>query len=147
MVKKVAVIPSKSVPQGLSAMLRLSPDGDFEKVVAEMNQALGDVDTGEITIATRSVEINGVQVEKGHVIALLNGALVCSCENLECATLTLLEKADTRTKERITFFYGAGLHVNELNALIDKIRTEFPTHEIEVHEGGQPHYTLIISLE
>jgi DAK2 domain fusion protein YloV len=147
MVKKVAIVPSKSVPQGLSAMLRLSPDGDFDKVVAGMNNALGDVDTGEITVATRSVEVNGVQVEKGQVIALLNGKLVCSCENVECATLGLLEKADTRMKERITFFYGAGLHANELNILVDKIRAEFPTHEIEVHEGGQPHYILIISLE
>ena len=75
-VKKVAVIPSRSVPQGLAAMMRLIPDGDFESVVAEMTGALDDVETGEVTIATRSVEIDGVQVEEGQIIALHNGKLV-----------------------------------------------------------------------
>ena len=72
-VKKVAVIPSRSVPQGLAAIMRLIPDGDFDNVVTEMNQALDDVETGEITIATRSVEIDNVQVHEGEIIALHNG--------------------------------------------------------------------------
>jgi uncharacterized protein len=69
-VKRVAVIPSKTVPQGLSAMLRLNPEGDFDQMVAEMKDALNDVDTGEITVATRSIAINGVNVKEGEVIAL-----------------------------------------------------------------------------
>lgn len=147
MLKKVTVIPSSSIPQGLSAMLRLVPDGELEKVVAEMNQALNEVDSGEVTIATRSVEINGVHVEKGHVIALLNGKLVCSADSLKDACLGLLAKANTEEKERITLFYGARLQPIEVNPVIDKIRSVYPSHEIEVHEGGQPHYQFIISLE
>jgi DAK2 domain fusion protein YloV len=147
MVKKAAVIPSESIPQGLSAMLRLSPDGDFDKVVKEMTESLNDVLSGEITVATRSVEINGVQVEKDQVIALLNGKLVCSSSNMEGACLAFLEKAQTEEKERITLFYGAGLTAQEVNPLVDKIRAKYPSHEIEVHEGGQPHYQFIISLE
>ncbi len=69
-VKKVAVIPTRSVPQGLSALLRLDPDGDFEHVVKDMTSAIGDVETGEVTTATRNVEINGVEVREGAVIAL-----------------------------------------------------------------------------
>jgi DAK2 domain fusion protein YloV len=147
MVKKVAVVPSKSIPQGLSAMLRLSPDGDFDKVVSEMNKALDDVVSGEVTIATRSVDINSVDVEKGEVISLLNGKLVCSSATVEEACLSLLEKADTQEKERITLFYGAGLTLQEVNPLVDKIRSLYPSHEVEVHEGGQPHYQFIVSLE
>jgi dihydroxyacetone kinase-like predicted kinase len=146
-VKHVVVIPSNSVPQGLSAMLRLAPDSDMDDVVNEMTEALSEVITGEITTATRSVEINGVQVEKGEVIGLVNGKLVCAAPSLEEATLCLLEKSQTIDHERITFFYGNNITRNEVNVLVDKVREGYPSQEIEVHEGGQPHYQLIISIE
>jgi dihydroxyacetone kinase-like predicted kinase len=146
-VKKVAVIPSTSVPQGLSAMLRLTPDGDFDDTVKEMTDALIDVETGEITTATRSVEMNGVSVQKGQVIALHNGKLVYSALSLDEATLGLLAHAHTTDRERITLFYGANLEKPEVNRLVDKIRSAYPMQEIEVHEGGQPHYQFILSIE
>ncbi len=146
-VKKVAVIPSKSVPQGLSAILRLDPDGDFERVVKDMTGAIADVETGEVTIATRNVEINGVDVQEGQVIALLNGTLVLSTENLDDACLGLLEKAGTEERERITLFYGQSISKTDVNRIVDKIREKYPSHEIELHEGGQPHYQFIISIE
>jgi len=146
-VKKVAVIPSKSVPQGLSAMLRLNPEGDFDEVVAEMNEAITEVESGEITVATRSIEINGVSVKEGEVIALLNGQLIAAQPDLENACLALLEKANTADRERITFFYGQNIGRAEVNRIVDIIRTAYPTHEIELHEGGQPHYQFILSIE
>lgn len=146
-VKHVVVIPSNSVPQGLSAMLRLAPDADIDDVVNEMTEALNEVITGEITTATRSVEINGVQVEKGEVIGLVNGKLVCAAPSLEDTTLCLLDKSHTIDHERITFFYGNNITRNEVNVLVDKVREAYPSQEIEVHEGGQPHYQLIISIE
>ncbi len=82
-VKKVAVIPSRSIPQGLAAMMRLAPDGDFDEVVEEMTSALDEVETGEITTATRSVEIDGVETKEGQIIVLHNGKLVLSAANLE----------------------------------------------------------------
>ncbi len=146
-VKKVAVVPSTSVPQGLSALLRLKPDGDFDWVVLEMNEALKEVETGEITIATRSVQINGVEVHQGEVIALHNGNLVCASDNLTSACLCLLEKANTAERERITLFYGENVSKTEINAIVDQIREKYPNHEIELHEGGQPHYQFIIAIE
>jgi DAK2 domain fusion protein YloV len=146
-VKKVTVVPSKSVPQGLAAMLRLTPDGNYDTVVKEMEEALSQVVTGEITIATRTVEINGVKVKKGQVIALLDGKLVYAAPSLEDACLGLLARARTDEYERITLFYGDGLDRQSVNSLADKIRAAYPSHEIEVHEGGQPHYQFIISIE
>lgn len=146
-VKKVAVIPSKNVPQGLSALLRLIPDGEFDTIVAEMNDALNDVEAGEITTATRTAEINGVEVNQGEVIALLNGTLIQSSHSIEEACFGLLEKAGTENRERITFFYGENISKNDINAIVDKIRVKYPHHEIEVHEGGQPHYQFIIAVE
>jgi uncharacterized protein len=146
-VKKVAVILSESVPQGLSAMLRFAPDAGFNETVEDMTASLKDVETGEITIATRSVEINGVHVNKGEVIALLNGKLVYSANSLEEACLGLLARANTTDRERITLFYGADMNMKELNRITDKIRTVYSSHEIELHTGDQPHYQFIISIE
>jgi DAK2 domain fusion protein YloV len=146
-VKKVAVIPTISVPQGLSAMFRLIPDGNFEQIVSAMDDAIHEVETGEITIATRSVEIDGVQVEKGQVIALHNGSLVASTHSIDEACEQLLAAAHTNDYERITFFYGEDIKQTKVNQLADKVRSVYPDHEIEVHEGGQPHYQLIISIE
>jgi DAK2 domain fusion protein YloV len=146
-VKKVAVIPSKTVPQGLNAMLRLNPDGDFDTVVKEMTHTLDDVLTGEITIATRSVEINGVNVKEGEIIALLNGKVILSASSIEEACLDLLVKANTSERERRTLFYGDNIHKNDVNQIVDKVRAAYPSHEIELHDGGQPHYHFIIAIE
>ncbi|HEY9122336.1 MAG TPA: DAK2 domain-containing protein [Brevefilum sp.] len=146
-VKNVAVIPTISVPQGLSAMFRLIPDSDFDEIVEAMNEAVTEVETGEITTATRTVEIDGVQVENGQVIALHNGKLITSTHSIEEACESLLVAAGTSDYERITLFYGEDIQLNRVNELADKIRSIYPSHEIEVHEGGQPHYQLIISIE
>ncbi|OGN75828.1 MAG: hypothetical protein A2X24_00925 [Chloroflexi bacterium GWB2_54_36] len=146
-VKKVAVIPTKTIPQGLNAMLRHDPDGDLAELAREMESAISEVETGEITIATRSVEINDVAVQQGEVIALLNGTLVASAKDIQSACMELLEKADTADRERITLFYGENYSRQEVNKLSDEIRKVYPRHEIELHEGGQPHYQLILSIE
>ena len=145
--KKVRVIHSVSVPQGLSAMLRCMPDGHLDKVAEDMKSALQDVESGEVTTATRSVEINGIEVREGEVIALLNGKLVLSSQNLSEAIFGLLEKANTADRERITLFYGADIAKDEVNRIADQIRQQYPAHEIEIHEGRQPHYQFIIAIE
>jgi DAK2 domain fusion protein YloV len=146
-VKKVAVVPSRSVPQGMAAMLSLNPEGDLEAVAEKMIRAMNNVKTGEITVATRSVEIDGVKVQSGQVIALLDGKLVLSAGSLEQAILGLLEKADAANHELVTLFYGEGVSHTEANRLADKIREKYSGLEIEVQEGGQPHYQFIMSVE
>ena len=146
-VKRVAVIPTKSVPQGLNAMLRMNPEGDFDHVVKDMTTAISEVDSGEITIATRNVEINGVTVHEGEVIAILNGNVVLAVTSIVEACLGLLEKAHTEERERITLFYGEKITKNDVNIIVDRIREVYPSHEIELHEGGQPHYHFIVAIE
>jgi DAK2 domain fusion protein YloV len=146
-VKHVTVIPTKTVPQGMAAMMRLIPTGKIEEVVADMNAAINDVETGEITTATRSVEIDGVSVEEGQLICLLNGKLVLAANNLKDATLGLLKKAHADHFELITLFYGSGVTRLEVDKIADSIRKKFPEQEVEVQDGGQPHYQFIISIE
>jgi DAK2 domain fusion protein YloV len=145
--KDVRVVPSRNVPQGLAAMLHLNPDGDLDKVAEKMTRALDSVITGEITVATRSVEIDGVTVRDGQVIALLNGKLAVSSDSLENACFGFLEKAEAKSYELITLFYGEEMKHAEANRIADLIREKYPHQEIEVQEGGQPHYQFIVSIE
>ncbi|MEJ2601513.1 MAG: DAK2 domain-containing protein [Anaerolineales bacterium] len=146
-VKNVKVIPSRTIPQGLAAMLRLAPDSDLDEVAAEMTDALDEVETGEITVATRSVDIDGVSCQEGQIIALHNEKLVLSATSLEEACLGLLEAAHASHFELITLFYGEKVARQEVNRIVDVIRKAYPENEVEVQEGFQPHYHFIISIE
>jgi uncharacterized protein len=145
--KDVRVIPSKSIPQGLSACLHHNPDGDFDQVTNSMKEALSEVETGEVTTATRSITINGVEAKKGEVIGLKNGDLVYSSKNLKDTSIELLKLIGTEQKEHITIFYGKNVSHEELDVVTEAIKNSFPNQELEVHEGGQPFFQFILSVE
>lgn len=146
-VKNVNIVPSVSVPQGLSAMLRLDPEGNVDEIFEEMKEAIKEVDTCEITTATRTVEINHLEVQSGKIIGLLNGKLLASGDTVKETCAQILQKADMSARERITLFYGENIKREEVDEISQYIGSLYPDHEIEIHEGGQPHYQLIISLE
>jgi hypothetical protein len=146
-VKSVAVVASRTVPQGLAAMLAHNPDGEVAWVAEKMSKSIATVKTGEVTIATRTVEIDGVNVEAGQIIALLDGDLVLSAQSIEEAVMGFLEKADAASHELITFYYGEDLNRNEAFRIADVARGKYPSQEIEVQDGGQPHYPFLISVE
>jgi len=146
-VKHVKVVPARSVPQGVSAMLRLDREVDLETNQRLMTEALGESRTGEITIATRSVEIDGVNAEEGQVIGLLEGELVVCGDELGLMLLALLETAEVAQAELITLYHGKDLSAQEANALADLVRDRWPELEVELVDGGQPHYWFILSIE
>jgi DAK2 domain fusion protein YloV len=146
-VKKVEVIPTVSIPQGIAAMFAWEPDGEFATVSKHMIAAYDDIQTAEITTATRSVEIDGVHCESGQVIGLLNGKLACSGDTLEQVLMETLEIADAGSCELITLYYGETLSAMDANQLGDRIREQYSEQELEILEGGQPHYQLILSIE
>jgi len=146
-VKDVHVIPSRNIPQGLAAMLMHNPEGDLEKIANKMVKSLDTVHTGEVTTATRTVEIDDVKVETGQVIALLDGKLVLAASSVEEACMSLLEKADVEEYELLTFYVGADYPRAEANRVGDLIQEKYPDQEVEMQDGGQPHYQLIISIE
>ena len=146
-VKNVQVVPTRTVPQGLAAMLSFDPSGDVEAIAAKMNKAMSNVKTGEVTVATRSVEIDGVTVRDGQVIALLDGKLVASADTVEHGLFELLEKAEAGEHEIVTLFYGEDMTHVEANRLADAVREKYSNLEVEVQEGGQPHYQFILSIE
>jgi DAK2 domain fusion protein YloV len=146
-VKQVAVVPSRTIPQGLAAMLSLQPDGEVDTVAEKMTKALSTVQTGEITIAVRSVEIDGVHCDSGQVIALLDGKLVASSNSVDEGLMKLLKKAQADEHELITLYHGEEMPHAEANRIADSVRKFYVNQEVEVQDGGQPHYQFIISVE
>ncbi len=145
--KDVAVVPSVSAPQGIAAFLRHDPEGDFGEVVAGMTAALRSVRSLELTRATRSVEIDGVQVRKGDIIGVLDGQIRASLPDLVSALLQIVGSEEIGAAELFTLFSGEDLGQAEAEKLAEGIRELRPDADVEVVEGGQPHYPLIVSIE
>ena len=132
-------------------MLNLNPDGDFEQVVENMTASLEEVITVEITTAVRSTEIEGVKIREGQIIVILDTfeerKLLLAAEGLDEAITAVLDQVDLMERELITLFYGETMSKVEVNRIADFIRSSYGDLEIEIQEGGQPHYQFIISIE
>jgi DAK2 domain fusion protein YloV len=146
-VKKVKVIPTVTVPQGLAAMLRLIPGQQLDDVAVDMEKAIHEVQSGEITTAVRDVEIDGIAVKEGEIISLHNGKLVASNKKLRDGCLKFLKAAHADDYELITLFRGENITQEEAEKMAALIQDKYPEQVVELQYGGQPHYQFILSLE
>lgn len=145
--KRVEVVASRFVPEGVAALLALNYQADLETNVGAMRSAMEEVETVEITLATRSATLNGVEVSDGEVIALHDGELAASGDELENVTRRVLQDVVSADCEIITLYYGEEVSEQEAEALADLLQQDWPEHDIEVIAGGQPHYHYIVSVE
>jgi len=143
----VIVIPTRSMPQGISALLPYDPKDDLETVIRAMLQAKDNVVTGEITTATRSVELNGVQVASGQIIGLVDGALTIAGDDLSSVLRATLEHMCSHECELITLYYGNSIQEAEARQVTASLSAMYPDQEFEVVYGGQAHYHYILSAE
>jgi DAK2 domain fusion protein YloV len=145
--KQARVVPTLNVPQGVSALLVLEPDGDLDAVSEAMEAAAGEVSAGEITTATRQVELKGVKVRKGDILGLADGKIWCSGPEVAPVVKETLEGMGARDRELLTLYYGVDTTAQEAGDMADRIQEWYPHVEIEVIYGGQPHYFYIMSAE
>ncbi len=145
--KEVVVVPTRFVPEGITALLAVNYQADLESNVEAMKRAMEDVETGEITLATRSARLNGVEVLDGQVIGLYNGELRVSGDTVEEVARQLLDEMGAEDREIITLYHGEDVSPEEAERLGSSLHDEWPGQEIEVVSGGQPHYLYIISVE
>ncbi|MBN1681549.1 MAG: DAK2 domain-containing protein [Anaerolineae bacterium] len=143
----VVVIPTRTMPQGISALLPYDPQGELQQVAAAMTEAKDHVITGEITTATRSVELDGVDVSQGQIIGLIDGKLAISGDSLEHVMRDVLETIRITEHELITLYYGVEVNQADAEALAADLREEYPEQEFELVFGGQAHYDYILSSE
>ncbi len=145
--KQVRVIPSKTIPQGIAALLALDPEGEFEPAMETMEAALQMVETGEVTTSTRKVTLNGVNVKKGQIIGLHNDNLAVAGDDINTVVVELLEEMGAQDLELIALYYGKDVEPRDAHVLVEHLQETYPDHEIELREGGQPHYFYILSAE
>ena len=144
--KAVKVVQTRSIPQGIAAMVVYDSDHDMESNVGLMSEALNEVRSAEITKAVRAVTLDGVEVQEGRFIGLLDRVLVAAGDNVGDVLLSVLEKANVR-EELVTLYWGEQLSSDQAKELKKKATATFGDIEIELVQGGQPHYELLISIE
>lgn len=144
--KAVTVIPSKTIPQGLTALLSFNPSAAAQENEELMNEALQNVVTGQITFAVRDTSIEGLEIEKDDYMGLIDGKIkVKNKDRVEAAKEVLSTMLDDA--EILTILYGEETSEDEVDALVDYCGEEYPDLEVEVHNGKQPLYSYIFAAE
>lgn len=144
---EVAVIPSKTVPQGMSALLAFNPSGDLETNKKGMIAALEHVKTGQITYAVRDTSIDGLQIETGDFMGIADGKIVAKSKEKVQSAQELLGKMIDEDTEILTIIKGEEAQEEELEAIVSFVEENYEDVEVEVHDGKQPLYSFIFSVE
>lgn len=146
--KRLHVIETWSIPQGIAAMLGFNPTVGVEQNVRAMSRSAKNVRTGEVTTAVREVQFDGVRVRPGDIIGLMDDELVCKGETPNSVVQQLLDLMNPDGEAEIfTFYFGEPVSVDEAQALRQQLETSLPNQVIEFLPGGQPHYHYLISVE
>ncbi|MFV9509917.1 DAK2 domain-containing protein [Tepidibacillus sp. LV47] len=142
----VAVIPSKTLPQGMASLLAFNPDLTIEENKEIMTEALKSVKSGQVTYAVRDSKYDGLEIKKGNYLGIFEGKIVATSDDMIDAAFTLLTKMIDE-EEVLTIIFGEDVKEDQVKVLKEKILEQYPELEIEVHNGGQPLYYFIFSIE
>jgi DAK2 domain fusion protein YloV len=146
--KDVAVIPSRTMPQGIAALIAFNYEGGLTDNVQSMNEAIGAVKTIEITAAARSTQLHGLKIKKGQFIAIVDDEnLVAAGDEMSVVLFEALDKIGSNATEVITVYYGADIDAPKAEQLAEQIRSKYKDKQVETVSGGQPNYPYIVSLE
>ena len=145
--KKVIVIPSKTVPQGVTAMLNFNPEGTEEENVEAMTECLATVDTMQITYAARNSDFDGYDIHEGDYLALYGSQLFGTSQDIKVLLKSLAQKVRDDGKEYITIYYGADVKEKHAQKTADLFAEICPDADVNLLNGGQPVYYYMISAE
>ena len=145
--KQVVVIPSKTVPQGVTAMLSFNPDGSVEENTEALAEALGTVDTMQITYAARNSDFDGYDIHEGDYLAMYGSSLFGTSKDIRVLLKSLAEKVRDDGKEYITIYYGADIKEKHAQKAADLFAEICPDADVNLLSGGQPVYYYLISAE
>ena len=145
--KRVVVIPTKTVPQGITALLSLDETASEEEITEGMSEAIAGVHTALVTYAARDSDFDGHEIHAGEYLALLDGALVGSYTNIDTLLDELSWSVDELSPAVISVYYGEAVTEADANSAAKKLGDHFPDAELSVVNGGQPVYYYMISIE
>ncbi|WP_019376512.1 DAK2 domain-containing protein [Virgibacillus halodenitrificans] len=145
--EEVRVVPTKTIPQGISAMLAFHPEADIDMNKETMNEARQHVKTGQVTYAVRDTQIDGITIENGHFMGILDGKITSTNQDHFETVKLLLKEMIGEEDEILTILQGEDVKDEELNTLVKYVEEAYEDIEIEVHKGNQPIYSYILSVE
>ena len=145
--KHVVVIPSKTIPQGITAMFSFNPDGTEDENTGAMEEALSTVDTMQITYAARNSDFDGYLIHEGDYLAMCGSGLFGTSRDIKVLLKSLAEKVRDDGKEYITIYYGADISERHAQKAADLFASVCPDADVNLINGGQPVYYYLISAE
>lgn len=145
--QEVVIIRTKTVPQGIASILAFNPSADMKENEKKMNEAISSVKSGQVTYAVRDTSIDGVEIAKGDFMGISEGKIITSKTDKQEVTKELLTKMLDEDSEIVTIIYGEDSSEEEAQELAEFIEEKFPDAEAEIHNGKQPIYSFILSVE
>ena len=145
--KTILVVPSKTVPQGITALINFAPDLSAEENLSQMVEEMGRVKTGQVTYAVRNTTIDGMDRGEGDIVVIGKGGMLAVEKTVEKAAMATLRAMVDDEAELVTVYYGEDVSEADAEAFCEQAREEFSDCEIECHNGGQPIYYYMISVE
>jgi len=145
--EEVVVVPTATIPQGISALLSFHPEMDLAENKTQMAEAMDYVKTGQVTYAVRDTEINNLFIKKGQFMGIADGKITCCHDNRDETFKQLIADLIDEDDEILTILYGEDVTDEAVEQLANHLETTYPDIEIEVHQGNQPIYSYILSVE
>lgn len=145
--KHIEIIPTKSVMQAIAVLIEYDPSGDLNEVAKLMKSGIKDVAYAEITAAVRASSANGISIEEGDWLGIVNGEIVTANADMQETITKVLEQIANEDKELITLLFGSDVSQEEAEQVRAHAENQFPEHEVELHYGGQAHYPYLLSAE
>lgn len=145
--RRVIVIPSKTVPQGMAALLAFNPAQSAEQNEQSMTAALSRVKTGQVTVSVRDTTIEGIEIQKGDYMGLADDRIIVADKDKIAVTKQLLDALIDEESEIVTILYGEDATEVEVETIVAYLETEHDEVEVEIHNGQQPLYPFVISVE
>lgn len=143
----VAIVPSKTISQGMTAMLSFNPDADLDENEANMEDSLDTVKSGQITQAIRDTSIDGLEITKGHYMGIVDGKIQVDNADIVVATEQMLDKMIDEDSEVITIIIGQDGNQKDAQAVSDYLDEKYEDLETEIHQGDQPVYPYLVAVE
>lgn len=145
--KQIVVVPSKTVPQGITALINFVPELSAEENLESMVEEMGRVKTGQITYAVRNTMIDDMEIHEGDIMGIGDKGMLAVGTDVDDTTLDTLNAMLDEDSELVSIYYGSDVEADKAEALLARAQEAFPDVEIELHEGGQPIYYYLISAE
>ena len=143
----VAVVATRTISEGLASLLAFNPEASLEDNKAAMSEQMALVSSGQITNAVRDTNIDGVEIKKDDFMGIVDGKILVSIADRKEATLATIDKMINDDSEILTIIYGEDADASEVEEITEAVEAKYPDVEVEVHEGNQPVYTYLLSVE